>query len=166
MPYLDYSMSVGAAEAYDDGERPSSKFTRAWLDAAGCDLTVDAARRLAKTRVVRYSSRHHTSKEFNWTFFYRAKDFKEVAASERELEKMEPERVPVSGAYKKWGDYGDRSFTTVEFRGEKNGDWIEIVKMFNVATRRWRKPRGGDAKRKSARGNHIEWRIEDARHGD
>ena len=73
MPYIDYSMSIRAAEAYENGEKPLSKWTKAaLLEAAGdrasllSPLTVSELRDLLLTR----SSWHHTSCRYNATDFW------------------------------------------------------------------------------------------------
>lgn len=79
--YIGYSMSRRAAEAYEDGEMPKSKWTKkamvaAIKDACGeLDLEYDPA--IEKMKKVELfdtflynSSWHHTSKFFNETDFY------------------------------------------------------------------------------------------------
>lgn len=78
--YYGWSMSNNAVTAYDDGEKPLSKWTRAdILDAIeeqGITLkcSVEKLRKIP-VKVLRkacltYSSWHHTSSHYNKTYFY------------------------------------------------------------------------------------------------
>ena len=93
--YVGWSMSKRAADAYEGGERPKSKWTKAAMLSAireFCESTEGTSEpvrydqkieRLRKDdifdRFFHYSSWHHTSKYFNATDFY-ALDEEEVRA--------------------------------------------------------------------------------------
>ena len=75
--YSGYSMSNRAVDAYDNGEKPMSKWTKAELIENIEELRpeiVNAMKRLRKDEicelVLRYSSWHHTSMHYNQTDFY------------------------------------------------------------------------------------------------
>lgn len=75
--YHGYSMSNNAVSAYDDGEMPLSKWTKAAIleNVADIDDTkVDLVKKLPlsvlKAKLLRHSSWHHTSKYYNSTDFY------------------------------------------------------------------------------------------------
>lgn len=79
--YIGYSMSRRAAEAYEDGEKPRSKWTKKAMIAAikdACDdldLAYDPAiEKMKKAELFHTflynSSWHHTGKFFNETDFY------------------------------------------------------------------------------------------------
>lgn len=92
--YIGHSMSRRAAEAYEDGEMPKSKWTKKAMVAAiqaYCDefdmlFAPDMLKGLRKDemfeRFFHESSRHHTSKFFNETDFYKL-DEDEVCGSFR-----------------------------------------------------------------------------------
>lgn len=81
--YIGYSMSRRAAEAYEDGEMPKSKWTKKAMVAAiqsYCDefdmlFDPDVLKGMRKDEVFERffhkSSWHHTSKFFNETDFYK-----------------------------------------------------------------------------------------------
>lgn len=83
--YCGFSMSKRAVEAYENGEKPKSRWTKSamlleigsYLNDLGVELPDDALtylKRLTKAemfdRFFSYSSWHHTSKHFNVTDFY------------------------------------------------------------------------------------------------
>ena len=79
MAYVNQSMSVRAANAYEHGERPASRWSkRAILDAAMTEgFDADEVKRLAayplsalRAALLSMSGWHHTSKTFNRTNFY------------------------------------------------------------------------------------------------
>lgn len=81
--YVGYSMSRRAAEAYEDGEMPKSKWTKkamvaaiqAYCDEFDMSFDPDVLKGMRKDEVFerffRESSWHHTSKFFNETDFYK-----------------------------------------------------------------------------------------------
>lgn len=105
--YIGFSMSKRAAQAYDDGEMPKSKWTKvAMVEAvrACCDengIAYDpAVERLTKAelsdRFLYRSSWHHTGRFFNETDFYAVDEDAVTAAfrplTEEELAAREAER--------------------------------------------------------------------------
>lgn len=80
--YVGYSMSVRAQEAYENGEMPISKWTKkvllevveAYRDDMELKFSVKLLSKLTldtlRTKCLRYSSWHHTSKFCNCTDFY------------------------------------------------------------------------------------------------
>jgi hypothetical protein len=75
--YSGYSMSNRAREAYEDGEKPLSKWTKADIIAAISEIDEEKANAFKKVKlstlkntVLRYSSWHHTSSKCNKTDFY------------------------------------------------------------------------------------------------
>lgn len=76
--YIGYSMSVRAKEAYENGEKPLSKWTKAAILAALKEARgeefVNAAKgyplAALKKVCLEWASWHHTSKHFNKTDFY------------------------------------------------------------------------------------------------
>ena len=107
--YIGYSMSRRAAEAYEDGEMPKSKWTKKAMVAAiqsYCDefdmlFDPDLLKGMHKDEVFERffheSSWHHTSKFFNETDFYKldedalADRFPEL--SDEQLEEREATRA-------------------------------------------------------------------------
>lgn len=79
MAYINYSMSVNAANAYADGMKPKSKWTKADI-IRGCEkaeisgdllLLIKNAKASAVKRLLTYAEWHHTSKFYNDTDFYK-----------------------------------------------------------------------------------------------
>ena len=80
--YVGASMSIRAAEAYNNGSMPLSKWTKtaileeinSILENANLDVTIDDFKKLTlqelKDTYLEYESWHHTSKFFNETSFY------------------------------------------------------------------------------------------------
>lgn len=75
--YHGYSMSNRALDAYSNGERPLSKWTKAEIISAISEIDPIKAELLKKVklstlkeRVLSYSSWHHTSDRYNKTEFY------------------------------------------------------------------------------------------------
>ena len=91
--YVGYSMSKNAADAYDSGEKPRSKWTKAEMLSLLEDINpeiLEKAKSLSvkELRNIFLISKgwHHTSKYFNTTDFY-AFDFEKA-------EEMKPEDMP------------------------------------------------------------------------
>lgn len=75
--YTGYSMSQRAAEAYENGEKPLSKWTKNEIINKIKDIDKEKAQVFSKVKlavlkdtVLRYSSWHHTSSRCNKTDFY------------------------------------------------------------------------------------------------
>jgi hypothetical protein len=110
--YSGYSMSKRAVQAYEQGEKPISKWRKAdiieavnmyaeeeGIDLSDVDLTKMTTEEL-KDKFLSYSSWHHTSKHFNKTNFYSInndavknitkEEVAEIIASRKEKKKAEP----------------------------------------------------------------------------
>ena len=75
--YKNYSMSNNAIAAYENGERPLSKWTKseildgiAEIDDEKAEICNKLTLSELKSRFLRYSSWHHTSEYYNCTDFY------------------------------------------------------------------------------------------------
>ncbi len=170
--YIGNSMSVRAKHAYDAGEKPLSKFTGAEVRPLG--VTLRQAKALATLRYYdggwRYSSKHHTSKKYNYTYFYDIDDLAElieedgldtvkaradsVIANDSPGDEDEDRDVKVCVCYGEWGGTKRRpEFFVNDFlnAGKKTGNWIQLNTI---------------AASKKADGNWIAWTYdEDARRG-
>jgi len=102
--YNGYSMSNRAVEAYSNGEKPLSKWTKAEIISAVSEFDSDKAELLKsvkaltlKEKVLCCSSWHHTSSRYNKTNFYRIdedfvnglteEDIAEMALTKRDVKK-------------------------------------------------------------------------------
>lgn len=109
--YSGYAMSIRAVEAYENGEKPLSKWSKGDIIDAISDIDKEKAAAFSKVRlpilkdtVLRRSSWHHTSNRCNATDFYKVD---ETVIEEMSLEeimelssvKSEPEK-PASNKYK------------------------------------------------------------------
>tara|TARA_B100000886_G_scaffold331998_1_gene284196 strand:+ start:95 stop:595 length:501 start_codon:yes stop_codon:yes gene_type:complete len=150
----DYSMSVNAAWAYEDGEKPLSKITLADLRAAGWGETRKLAMEYAAAGIWTPSSWHHCSKFYNKTDFYDPRELVdlltdpawEVDEIEKRLklhrQKSEPTEQKVRGRYTEFTKWGRRwHVEEFDFTGVKRGKWIYLEK-------------GG---KKKANGKNIHW---------
>lgn len=75
--YNGYSMSNNAVDAYENGERPLSKWTKtaiveavAEINPSAADLIKSVPAAILKQRVLIYTAWHHTSARYNTTDFY------------------------------------------------------------------------------------------------
>lgn len=133
--YCGYSMSVNAAKAYDAGEMPLSKWTKAAiLDACGdkADMLSKLTVAELKSTLLYKSSWHHTSKMFNCTDFYELDEYKldeltqadvdSIIASRKPRQprkpKAEPKTIVAEIRYTYW--YGSRNY-------RKHKDVTEVV---------------------------------------
>lgn len=92
-------MSVRAQEAYDNGEKPLSKWTKKdiidriseilWEDG---ELTISDFQKLRlaelKSVVLIFSSWHHTSNHFNCTDFYEVDEGRVLSLSKKDLDRI------------------------------------------------------------------------------
>ena len=118
--YNGYAMSNNAVEAYENGEKPMSKWTKAdilyELKKVNPE-TVELAKKLTvselKSRLIKRTSWHHTSSKFNQTGFYsfnetEAESFtaerinKIIACREPKTEKAEPEFITAEVTFYVW----------------------------------------------------------------
>lgn len=115
MAYIGQKMSVNAAMAYMDGEKPFSKWTKTEiLEMIGAAYGPEAAdfckkfsTKFIKENFLICSSWHHTGKYFNKTDFYSFEDSKEKEEifnlKEEEKEKTAaPEFFPCIGYWTDW----------------------------------------------------------------
>lgn len=97
--YCGYSMSKRAAEAYDSGEKPLSKWRKTdilnKLECFGKDTEILKKYSLntLKKYFIERSSRHHTSKFANETVFYEVKDIDVSCERLDEIEKAMKEHA-------------------------------------------------------------------------
>lgn len=116
--YNGYSMSNNAVMAYDNGEKPYSKWTKAEIlrEAADQGLHSDLAKKLtvaeARGLFLKWSSWHHTSSMYNRTDFYvvDATDVTDERIAEiianREPKKTSKEEKPkMEKAYVRYGEW-------------------------------------------------------------
>jgi hypothetical protein len=75
--YSGYSMSNRAVRAYENGEKPLSKWTKTEIISRITEIDKEKGRAFSKVKlsvlkdtVLRYSSWHHTSNRCNRTDFY------------------------------------------------------------------------------------------------
>jgi len=118
--YSGYSMSNNAISAYENGEKPISKWTKAdilyELKKVNPEI-VELAKKLTvselKSRLIKRTSWHHTSSKFNQTDFYsfdeiEAESFtaerinKIIACREPKTEKAEPEFITAEISFDVW----------------------------------------------------------------
>ena len=94
--YHGYAMSNNAVQAYEDGEKPLSKWTKKTLaDELADALDVDAEEvekvlkpytlKEIKEKCLVYAGWHHTSSHYNRTAFYALDDFENLADLECRL---------------------------------------------------------------------------------
>lgn len=94
--YHNYSMSNNAVIAYQNGEKPLSKWTKADIINSLPERLKDPAKRLtvgeARSFFLRVSSWHHTSSMYNRTYFYQIRDTGSISAED--IEKIVASRKP------------------------------------------------------------------------
>ena len=158
--YIGYSMSVRAAEAYQSGEKPLSKWTKADILTAVAEEYGPEARakfaafpvKILRARLLAEGSWHHTSSWYNKTSFYYlpSRDAEEIEIAlescreqaEREAEKKaEPkdEGRRVKAIYLEWsGNRKHPKATEIEAVGTIRGGWFypdgESFKKSTTAT--------------------------------
>jgi hypothetical protein len=141
--YNGYSMSNNAVSAYEDGERPISKWTKgdiiSFIESAvkndglalECDLDVlkKASAKVLKDVCLSRSSWHHTSSRYNRTNFYIVDLGKVEALTNEQLSAYVPESEPADEKWKcaflEWTGTRKHPKTTeyVEV-GVVKGDWF------------------------------------------
>lgn len=111
--YNGYSMSNNAVLAYNNGEKPLSKWTKAEILDGLPDSLKASAKRLTVSEIkglfLRYSSWHHTSSMYNRADFYSLRDADEVTAADIEdvitRRKPEPEKPQAIKALVRYGEW-------------------------------------------------------------
>lgn len=158
--YVGYSMSVRAYDAYENGEKPWSKWTKALLlealEAEGVDVSqlADVDAEVLRREFLIDSSWHHTSSYFNATSFYSVKSDPEFSVAEL---LAESERVRAERRVKR----DERRMVPVEKAYIEYGEWTGTRNHPRLVTRRaYALVRGGwawleDGSRKSLAGKHC-----------
>lgn len=72
--YIGFSKSVNAHFVEEEGKRPYTRITKQWLSDAGIKQPVGFIKYLIRTGFLTSDEWHHTSKIFNETYYYDAKD--------------------------------------------------------------------------------------------
>ncbi len=101
--YYGYSMSNNAVEAYEDGEKPLSRWTKkdiisaiAEIDPVKAELFKKVNLPVLKEKALSYSSWHHTSNRFNITDFYSIdEDFIEKITKDEIIKLSNVKKEPV-----------------------------------------------------------------------
>ena len=145
--YKGYSMSNRAAAAYEDGERPYSKWTKAellieckkLLEDLEVDYTIEDLKKLSlkalRNSVLVSSSWHHTSKYFNSTDFYKVSEGQlefildkatiERLCEEKKEKKEEPKEIKARCKFLVWsGTRNHPKATECEEVGTIRGNWF------------------------------------------
>ena len=119
--YNGWSMSNNAVQAYEDGEKPLSKWTKKTLVYELADALDAEPEEVAevlkpytvkevKNKCLTYSSWHHTSSRYNRTAFYELDDFEDLADLECRLSgkpntaKEERENAEMEALQKAWAE--------------------------------------------------------------
>ena len=138
--YHNYSMSNNAVSAYESGEKPLSKWTKAEMVKQAipyltCDvslfkrLTVKEMRRVALCE----SSWHHTSSWYNKTSFYSIDDDYLSIITDEEIRRIIERRIPKEETYEQkcicefleWsGTRKHPKATVVTEEGVIKGNWF------------------------------------------
>lgn len=132
--YSGYSMSNNAVMAYEDGEKPLSKWTKAEI-MEGIEKLQKMPIKLLKEVALSYSSWHHTSNRFNKTDFYSIDEDKLEELTDDKIEKMvfdyKSEKVPGPVeerwrcAFLEWsGTRKHPKATEIVEEGVVKGDWF------------------------------------------
>lgn len=145
--YKGYSMSNRAVAAYEDGEKPYSKWKKAdlliecktLLADLEVDYTIEDLKKLSlkalKNAVLENSSWHHSSKYFNKTDFYRVseanlefmldKEKIERLSVKEEVKKEEPKEIKARCKFLEWsGTRNHPKATECEEVGTIRGNWF------------------------------------------
>ena len=143
--YSGYSMSNNAVMAYEDGEKPLSKWTKAeimeGIKKSEIELKCSIEKlqkmpiKLLKEVALSYSSWHHTSNRFNKTDFYSIDEDKLEELTDDKIEKMvfdyKSEKVPGPVeerwrcAFLEWsGTRKHPKATEIVEEGVVKGDWF------------------------------------------
>lgn len=135
--YINHSMSVNASIAYDQGEKPLSKWNKraiieAILEEPGNVHSKESLKKLnletLKDNFLEWSSWHHTSKHYNQTDFYKinAEQVKnpKIAISKKSSSNSEQVVEKATITYKEWkGTRRNGFFVTVTTQALIKGNW-------------------------------------------
>lgn len=149
--YSGYSMSNRAVQAYEQGEKPISKWTKTAMMDRLKELDVSEEKinlikkypvKVLKDTILKNSSWHHTSSKLNKTYFYdidmdvvNSKDLQNILEnSKKSIEntvKDENDGRKIKGVFKEYGknNYGKTVYIGEEtLEGIKKGDWLVTTK--------------------------------------
>lgn len=95
MSYINFSMSVNAANAYSDNIKPKSRFSKndfieAVEDETKKKIIRSAPVALLRSELLNYSEWHHTSIFYNQTDFYKIRDDLEEMSTDELMQILEP----------------------------------------------------------------------------
>lgn len=135
--YIDHSMSVNAQIAYDQGEKPLSKWNKrdiikAILEEPGNIHTKESLEKLnlgtLKNNFLEWSAWHHTSKHYNQTDFYKinAEQVKnpQITISKKSSGNSEQVVEKATITYKEWrGTRRNGIFVAVTTQALIKGNW-------------------------------------------
>lgn len=139
--YVGYSMSVRAAQAYDNGEMPLSKWTKKLIlerireilyENPAHEITADDFEKLRldelKKHVLVRSSWHHTSKYFNRTDFYSVDVNLVTLTKKSDVEKIISERQPLPRKKAKTPKKSERPDLSLRSWAKKNEakEWMAL----------------------------------------
>ena len=144
--YCGYSMSNNAVDAYNNGEKPISKWKKQAILSGIKELDIDlkcdfaklkkAPAKVLKDLCLYQSSWHHTSSYYNETDFYAIDDDKVAALTDEEInETVELSRIPKEKPtkerwiceYLEW--YGTRNYPRCSkyvSEGTVRGNWFYL----------------------------------------
>ncbi len=154
---IDLGMSNAAISAYEEGQKPLSKFHKEDFEKAGIPIPAVFARWLAeKGHWPSFEWHHSGGTWFNEVNFYDIEILSErIESGELDIAKLKKDyeeekkavvpEIEVSGSYAVWGGSrrAPKKIGTKDFTGKKIGNWIHLST-------------GG---KKKASGNHITWRV-------
>lgn len=140
MAYINYSMSVRAANAYADGMMPKSKWTKADIirECEKADVRSDLldiirnANASTVKRLLTYAEWHHTSKFYNDTDFYKVDiEYLEDVTADDLIKFLQPAEKKVEEEYQavcrflEWsGTRKHPKATELEEIGTIKGNWF------------------------------------------
>lgn len=165
--YIGASMSVRAAEAYEDGEKPMSKWTKkAIIEAIGEFLVFEALEdslkasdfnkltsQELKENFLIYSSWHHTSKYFNQTYFYSINEDAILNTTKESIEEIIKNRKPKPKTKKKVEAPVERR-VKAEYREQVSARRSKKVTSYGTIKGNWFY--SDDGSKKSTKGKYFE----------
>jgi len=135
--YHGHSMSDRAVWAYQDGERPISKWTKSEIisrireiDAEKAKLFESVSLAVLKDKVLCYSSWHHTGDRFNETKFYSVNEEYIEGVTEEEIKKLSERKAEKKAAPPTKSFAGD--ITYLEWDGTRNHPRAKEVTLNDV----------------------------------
>lgn len=132
--YIGYSMSVNAAEAYDNGQRPISKWNKADILAAVEEIAPEKAKLLEKINLKTLKEKllvktnwHHTSEFYNRTDFYAVDENAVQRLTAAEIQSLSTRKAPKPQGRTFRGD-----IEYLEWGGTRNHPKASKKKLENV----------------------------------